>query len=77
MEIAKIFMNGRSQAVRLPKKFRFEGSQVYINMVGDAVILIPYQEPWQTLQDSLSMFSDDFMETRDQSSPQEREDMFT
>jgi antitoxin VapB len=77
MEIAKIFMNGRSQAVRLPKKFRFEGSQVYIKKVGDAVILIPYQEPWQTLQDSLSMFSDDFMETRDQSSPQEREDMFT
>jgi antitoxin VapB len=70
-------MNGRSQAVRLPKKFRFEGSQVYIKKVGDAVILIPYQEPWQTLQDSLSMFSDDFMETRDQSSPQEREDMFT
>jgi antitoxin VapB len=77
MEIAKIFMNGRSQAVRLPKKFRFEGSQVYIKKVGDAVILIPYQEPWQTLQDSLSMFSDDFMETRDQTTPQEREDLFT
>lgn len=77
METAKIFMNGRSQAVRLPKKYRFEGNQVYIKKVGDTVMLIPYQEPWQTLQDSLSMFSDDFMETRAQSSPQDREDMFT
>ena len=37
METAKIFMNGRSQAIRLPKKYRFKGSKVYIKKVGDVV----------------------------------------
>ncbi|MBR0105262.1 MAG: AbrB/MazE/SpoVT family DNA-binding domain-containing protein, partial [Firmicutes bacterium] len=41
METAKLFENGRSQAVRLPKKFRFSGEEVYINHIGKAVILIP------------------------------------
>ena len=77
METAKIFMNGRSQAIRLPKKYRFEGSEVYIKKVGNAVMLIPYEAPWQMLQDSLSLFSDDFMETREQPVPQEREELFT
>jgi antitoxin VapB len=76
METAKIFMNGRSQAIRLPKKFRFKGSEVYIKKVGDVVMLIPYHAPWAMLKDSLVMFSDDFMETRNQLELQEREDMF-
>ena len=41
MEKAKIFMNGRSQAVRLPKKFRFKGSEVYIKKTEEGVLLIP------------------------------------
>ena len=77
METAKIFMNGRSQAIRLPKKYRFEGSEVYIKKVGNAVMLIPYQAPWQSLQDSLDMFSADFMESREQPEPQEREEFFS
>jgi antitoxin VapB len=76
METAKIFMNGRSQAIRLPKKYRFEGSEVYIKKVGDVVILIPYHAPWDILAESLDMFSDDFMETRNQPDLQKREDMF-
>lgn len=76
METAKIFMNGRSQAIRLPKKYRFEGSKVYIKKVGDVIILIPYQAPWKTLEESLSMFSDDFMEMRNQPEVQEREELF-
>ena len=76
METAKIFMNGRSQAIRLPKKYRFEGSEVYIKKVGDVVMLIPYHAPWEMLEESLDMFSDDFMETRNQPELQEREDMF-
>ncbi len=76
METAKLFRNGRSQAVRLPKEFRFEGAEVFIKKVGTAVLLIPYREPWQTFFDSLNQFSDDFMETRDQPEQQAREGIF-
>ena len=76
METAKLFMNGRSQAVRLPKAYRFEGAQVFVKKVGNAILLIPYSEPWQTLFDSLGMFSDDFMETRDQPEQEVREVLF-
>lgn len=76
MEKAKLFKNGRSQAVRLPKKFRFEGEEVYIKKVGEAVVLIPYHTPWKTLINSLSLFTPDFMEDRAQPSIQDREDIF-
>jgi antitoxin VapB len=69
-------MNGRSQAVRMPKDFRFEGDEVFIKKVGDSVILIPYHTPWRTLFDSLSMFSEDFMEEYQQPQLQGREDVF-
>ena len=77
METAKLFLNGRSQAVRLPKEFRFEGDEVFIKKVGDSVVLIPYHDPWNTLVLSLKMFSADFMENHKQPSVQYREDSFT
>lgn len=77
METAKIFMNGRSQAIRLPKEFRFEGDEVYIKKVGDVVMLIPYHAPWRVMADSLEMFSEDFMSSREQPELQEREELFT
>jgi antitoxin VapB len=64
MKTAKLFQNGRSQAVRLPKEFRFSGEQVFIKKAGDAVLLLPYEEPWKTLFDSLDQFSDDYMDVR-------------
>ncbi|GAB4548133.1 MAG: AbrB/MazE/SpoVT family DNA-binding domain-containing protein [Pleurocapsa sp.] len=74
METAKLFQNGQSQAVRLPKKYRFEGDKVIIKQVGNAVVLLPYQDSWETLFDSLEQFSDDFMEgDRQQPESQERE----
>lgn len=76
METAKLFKNGQSQAVRLPKVYRFEGTQVFIKKVGNAVVLLPYEAPWQTLIESLDEFSDDFMATRAQPEQQEREDPF-
>lgn len=77
LKTAKIFANGRSQAVRLPKEFRFEGEQVFIKRVGEVVILIPYHAPWQSLLDSLSQFSDDFMDQREQpADQQERDEVF-
>ena len=76
MDKARLFTNGGSQAVRLPKEYRFEGTEVFIKKVGRAIVLIPYHEPWQLLIDSLDEFPDDFMETRDQPGEQEREALF-
>jgi len=76
METAKLFKNGKSQAVRLPKEFRFVGNQVFIKRVGEAVILLPYKTPWETLLDSLTRFTDDFMQERIQPPAQEREGVF-
>jgi antitoxin VapB len=76
MDTAKIFKNGKSQAIRLPKEYRFQGSKVYIKQVGNAVVLLPEQDSWQTLIESLAQFSDDFMLERQQPPVQEREDIF-
>lgn len=74
MQQAKLFQNGQSQAVRLPKDFRFEGDKVAIKRVGKAVVLLPYNEPWDTLLESLFMFSSDFMDERNQPPMDVRED---
>lgn len=58
--VAKLFANGQSQAVRLPKEFRFAGDRVYVSRVGQAVILQPWHAPWQTLFESLEQFTEDF-----------------
>ena len=44
MKAAKIFENGRSQAVRLPKEYRFNETEVNVNKVGDIIMLIPKME---------------------------------
>lgn len=66
MQQAKLFQNGQSQAVRLPKDFRFTGDSVSIKRVGKAVVLLPYDEPWDTLFTALERFSPDFMKERAQ-----------
>jgi antitoxin VapB len=66
MRTAKLFKNGPSQAVRLPKEFRFEGDEVFIRRIGSAVVLLPKGRPWESLIESLTMFSDDFMDSREQ-----------
>jgi len=73
MNTAKLFKNGKSQAVRLPKEFKFEGNEVYIKRIGRNVILIPKDDPWESLLSSLSKFSDDFMAERVQPSVEDRE----
>jgi antitoxin VapB len=66
MHTAKIFINGKSQAVRLPKEYRFEGTEVYVNKIGGTVVLFSKRDPWGTFLDSLGSFSDDFMAGRKQ-----------
>lgn len=74
MMTAKLFENGRSQAVRLPKEYRFNGDEVAINKVGDIVILMPKENKWSAFLNSLELFSDDFMnDGREQPAVQERE----
>ena len=72
MKTAKLFRNGQSQAVRLPKEFRFDDDHVFIKKEGDMVTLIPSKGSWQSLFKSLSKFSDDFMNERQQPQTQER-----
>lgn len=77
MKTAKLFRNGQSQAVRLPKEFRFDGDEVYIKRVGNAVVLLPDRGSWGGLFESLELFSEDFMESRDQPlQPEKRQDPF-
>jgi antitoxin VapB len=76
IKTAKLFKNGQSQAVRLPKEFRFEGDEVIIKRSGNAVVLIPANHSWDTLADSLDKFSADFMDNRNQPAQQTREDLF-
>ena len=66
MKTARLFRNGRSQAVRLPKDCRFSGAEVYIKKFQGAVMLIPKDDPWASLLNSLDHFSEDFMPTREQ-----------
>ncbi len=72
MQSAKIFQSGDYQVVRLPKKYRLEGDRVFIKWVGNVLVLIPEQASWQTLFDSLSQFSDDFMASREQAAQQRK-----
>ncbi len=76
MQTAKVFPNGRSQAVRLPKEFRFDGDEVYVARLGSAVVLMPKTASWDVLFDSLAGFSDDFMEDRTQPASEARDSPF-
>ena len=72
MQTAKLFQNGRSQAVRLPKECRFAGDEVFVRKYEDIVILFAKRSPWEPLIDSLDKFTDDFMAERKQPEQQER-----
>ena len=61
MDVAKVFPNGRSQAVRLPKEYRFQENEVYVNRVGNMVILMPKNNAWAGMMESLDLFTEDYM----------------
>jgi antitoxin VapB len=72
-DTAKIFQTGRSQAVRLPQAYRFEGQEVIIKRMGDGVLLLPRNNHWSNLLASLEQFGPDFEMERDQGAVQERD----
>ena len=76
MDTAKIFENGKSQAVRLPKAYRLKGKEAYITQIGDAIILLPKRNKWDSLIASLNKFSDDFMSERIQPELENRDGLF-
>ncbi len=61
MDTAKIFMNGGSQAVRLPRTCRFKEDEVLVNRIGNIVILYPKEERWESMLRSLDLFTEDFL----------------
>lgn len=77
MRTAKLFKNGQSQAVRLPKEFRFDGESVFIKKTGNVVMLIPMVNSWGSLLSSLDSFTPDFMSERNQPQVQVREEIFS
>lgn len=76
MDTAKIFENGRSQAVRLPQKYRFNADEVVIQRLGDAVLLVPKESLWNTFMDGVTSFTEDIFENgRDQGGQEERDSL--
>ena len=76
METAKLFVNGNSQAVRLPKEYRFPGNEVGIRRIGNSVILFPIDQVWETFLSGLNGFTNDFLANgREQQSEQMRENL--
>lgn len=77
MDTAKIFINGRSQAIRLPKAYRFEGKEVYIKMTEAGVLLIPKDNStWDVWEKNLNKYDKPFMTDRNQPKiQQERADL--
>jgi len=61
METAKVFTNGGSQAVRLPRSCRFEEEEVFAKRIGSIVMLMPKEDPWKTMMEGLSLFTPDFL----------------
>ncbi|MGA2546109.1 MAG: type II toxin-antitoxin system VapB family antitoxin [Rectinemataceae bacterium] len=76
MHSSRVFTSGNSQAVRLPKEYQVRETDLYIQKVGNAIILFPKTEPWKAFEESLIEFSDDFMiDGRNQPEVQVRDDL--
>jgi len=69
---AKIFQNGRSQAVRLAKECRFREKQVYVRKHGEDVVLSAKPFSWTEFFEQPSAFDEDFLSIRDNAQPQDR-----
>ena len=72
MDTARIFQSGRSHAVRLPKEYRFAGTEVVVKHFCNDVLLLPVDDPWQTLAAGLAAFEPGFVLTREQPADQVR-----
>ena len=69
---AKLFQNGQSQAVRLPKEYRFNSEEVCIKKIGDLVLLFQKEKEWEIFMSGVNGFSDDFSVERINEIPDSR-----
>jgi antitoxin VapB len=63
---AKVFKNGASQAVRLPKEFRFDADEVCIKRIGSALLLFDKKAAWKLMGQAIGQVDEDFMVERNQ-----------
>ncbi len=61
MNTTKVFTNGRSQAVRIPKEYRFNVDEVFINKIGDTIVLTPLSSLADSFDKGAAMLTDDFL----------------
>jgi len=73
MMTAKLFTNGSSQAVRLPKEFRFFGNEVYVQKIGEAVMLTPKDKAWESFLEGTDGFTEDYFDIIEKRSADERD----
>lgn len=76
MKTAKLKTEKRQQIIVLPEEYQIEGDEFYLKKVGNAIVLISVDNPYQSLWDSLELFSDDFMDNRQQPTLDQREELF-
>jgi len=75
MDTAKLFINGRSQAVRLPKSYRFDGDEVYIKKVSEGTLLISKSNSlWDIWEQNLMRYEEPFLLKRNQPKHQQKRD---
>jgi antitoxin VapB len=73
MVVARVFKNGRSQAIRLPKEFRVESDEVYLKRTSEGFLVIP-RDPWDVFREGVAELSDEFLaEGRSQPAVEERD----
>lgn len=77
METAKLFANGGSQAVRLPKDCRFDGDEVLIQKVGNLVILMSKSDPWRNMLEGYNLFTEDFLKEVPEDLPLQERDVLS
>jgi antitoxin VapB len=73
MLTAKVFTSGNSQAVRIPKELRTDKKEFIIRKMGDGYMLLPKDDPWFAIRESMGKIPDDFMNDREQPRDQERD----
>jgi len=77
MKTATVINNPSGQTIALPTDVRVEGDEVFVKRIGESIVLIPvHADPWRSLVESLDLFSDDFMESRQQPPSQARGAIF-
>jgi antitoxin VapB len=72
-ETVKIQKKSGSQTIRIPESLRIEDDKVYLKRVGNSIYVIPFHDPWESLIQSTELFTDDYLDQRNQPKVQERD----